>query len=102
MPTDFSPDLSRSASHLVSDAKLRRILLLLERGFQRIVVAHPSGEVIWLSDSTGRDASSLGAPKLIKQVQARAEGADRASFAELISNAPLEAESEVRGSSRAD
>ena len=101
MPTDFSPDLSRSASPLVSDVELRRILLLLERGFHKIVVTHPTGEVIWFSDSTERDASSLSAPKWIKQFQARAESANRASFAELISKAPLEAESEDRESSPA-
>ena len=86
MATDFSPDLSRSASgQSIGDAELRRLLHLLKRCFQRVVVAHPSGHVIWLSHST-RHGESLSCPMVLKPVEAMANRADPSSFAELIAD----------------
>ena len=86
MATDFSPDLSRSASgQSIGDAELRRLLHLLKRCFQRVVVAHPSGHVIWLSHST-RHGESLNCPMVLKPVEAMANRADPSSFAELIAD----------------
>ena len=88
MATDFSPDLSRFARrHLVGDAELRRLLLLLKRCFERVVVAHPSGQVIWLSDSTRR-VESLNFPMILKRVEATPDDAETSSFAELVAEEP--------------
>lgn len=86
MATDFSPDLSPSASRdLVDDAELRRLLLLLKRCFERIVVAHSNGHVIWLSDSTARDAS-LRLPMALRLVEAPTSEAGQPPLAELVAD----------------
>jgi len=92
MATDFSPNLSRFASRdLVGDDDLRRLLHLLQRCFQRIVVAHPSGQVIWLNDSTRR-GDALNFPMVLRPVEGNASETDPSRFAELIANEPRPSE----------
>ena len=106
MPSDSLPGLNQPPSKPWSDAELRRVLSLLEQGFQKIVVAHPSGAVIWTTESASRHATLASEtpgshsqepvpPSFLEPLKRPPDETDGAFFTQLVSH-PLTAPAPVR------